>query len=214
MIRLKSFYIFSVIYVHSHWLSIVSNSANLHLFKFLLVNPFWFPHRITVLPCHHVTSSPMWDFPHNIGMNHLACPYYCITTWDFPTTALLCEISLSMCYCITVLLHEISLPLRYCITMWDFPTTALPHYCMRFRYHRITTWDFPTTALLHHMRFSPHCYESFGLPLPPYYHVTVLNFPTTTLLRYCITTWDLPHCIGKNLIFFPPPLWKGHTEPE
>ena len=167
MIRLKSFYIFSVIYVHSHWLSIVSNSANLHLFKFLLVNPFWFPHRITVLPCHHVTSSPMWDFPHNIGMNHLACPYYCITTWDFPTTALMCEISPPLCYCMRFPYHcitaspcEIFLPLHYRITAWDFATTALPRE-ISLPLHYYITWDFPHIVMnhlacpCHHITMSP-----------------------------------------------------------
>ena len=52
--------------------------------------PHWYGSFDLPLPLHYCITA--WDFPHHIGMNHLTCPYHCvtmsphhcITTWDLP----------------------------------------------------------------------------------------------------------------------------------
>ena len=110
MIRLKSFYIFSVIYVHSHWLSIVSNSANLHLFKFLLVNPFWFPQhlsRITML-VSHLTWPPAT--PPHLPHHHITA-LVSHSTWPHATPPHLPRYCVSQSFQASCVLHA-TLPLK------------------------------------------------------------------------------------------------------
>ena len=99
-------------------------------------------HCFTALP-HHctVTSSPMWDFPHHIGMNHLTCPYHYITASlheIFPTTLVwiiwLAPTTAWLCHHITALPHEI------------FPTTLVWIWLVNATQHSCDRLIVPTTA--------------------------------------------------------------------
>ena len=158
----------------------------------------------TALLHHCITALPHEIFPYHIGMNHLTFPYHNVTDHC---------VTVSPCYHVTALPH-------YCITTWDFPHHIIMNH-LTCPYHHITT--------------SPHHHVTMLLC----YHVTTLCmlcihkiFPTTlvwiwlvnatqhssdwlivpTMANQVISIWQ-PNW-HKILIFPPPPLWKGHMEPE
>ena len=168
-------YIFSVIYVHSHWLSIVANSTNLHLFKFLLVNPWiiWLA-PTTVLPCLCITMSPhhcITTLPHHCITASLCDIFPTILVWIIwlaPTTTL-------SHHRVTTSQHDI-FPTTLVWIIWLAPSTALPHYCITMLPHEI---------------------------LPTIFLWIIWLALSTMLLHHCITTWDFPHHISMNHLTCP-----------
>ena len=103
--------------------------------------PHWYESfDLPLLPHYHVAA---WDFPHHIGMNHLTCPYHCVTA--------------SLCHCITTSLH-------YHVTMWDFAHHIGMNHLTCPYHHVIASLHYCITALQHyHITTLPHYHITTSL---------------------------------------------------
>ena len=140
-------------------------------------------HCVTASPHYHITMSPceifpttlvwiiwlalplhyhvtIWDFPHHIGLNDLACPYHCITM-PLPHC-----VTASPCYCITMSPHHcITASPCHCVTMLPchhltillhYHITVLPHHCVTALLHYHVSQSFDPQLECKKVKFFPH----------------------------------------------------------